>query len=190
MRTSTRSPAAAEPGEVDGRVPPRPAAQERRIRPARPLDQHLLDETDALLVPFVRDALDDLDEPLDPVALDLVRNLVRHRGRLGAGTRRVDEGERAVVADLLDHLERLAEVLLRLAGEADDDVGGQRQVGDGGAHLLDQPQVALAAVRPPHRLQHAGRAGLERQVRVLADRVALGHGGDDVRRGSPSGAGS
>ena len=39
--------------------------------------------------------------------------------------------------DLLDHLERLAEVLLRLAGEADDDVGREREIGDGGTHLVD-----------------------------------------------------
>src|SRR4051812_25652031 len=67
------------PGEVDGRVPPRPAAQERRVRPARPLDEHLLDETYALLVAIVRDPLDDLDEPLDPLALHLLRNLIGHR---------------------------------------------------------------------------------------------------------------
>ena len=41
-------------------------------------------------------------------------------------------------------------------------------------------QVALAAVRAPHRLQHARRSGLERQVRVLADGVALRHRGDHV----------
>ena len=44
--------------------------------------------------------------------------------------RRVDEREGAVEADLLDHLERLLEVALGLAGEADDDVGAEREVGD------------------------------------------------------------
>ena len=39
-------------------------------------------------------------------------------------------------------------------------------------------EVALAVVRAPHRLEDPARAGLKRQVDVLADGVALGHGGD------------
>ena len=75
-----------------------------------------------------------LDEPLHPLDLHLVRHLVGHRRRLGAVARRVDERERAVEPDLLDDLERLAEVVLGLAGEADDDVGAEREVGDRRAH--------------------------------------------------------
>ena len=51
-------------------------------------------------------------------------------------------------------------------------------------------EVALARVRAAHRLEDPRRAGLERQVRVLADRGALGHRGDHVGARSPSGAGS
>ena len=134
--------------------------------------------------------LHELDEPLDAVALDLVRDLLGHRRRVGARARRVDERERAVEADLLDDLERLAEVVLGLAGEADDDVGREREIGDAGAHLVDELQVALARVRAAHRLEDARRAGLQRQVRVLAHRGALGHRLDHRARGSPSGAGS
>ena len=116
--------------------------------------------------------------------LTLLRHLVRHRGGLGALPRAVDEREGAVVADLLDDLERLLEVALGLAREADDDVGRQREVGDRVAQLVDERQVALAPVRAPHRLEDARRARLERQVRVLADRVALGHRRDHRRRKS------
>ena len=101
-----------------------------------------------------------------------------HRSRLGALARRVDERERAVEADLLDHLERLAEVVLGLAGEADDDVGAEGDVGDRGAHAGDEVEVALAGVGAAHRLEDARRAGLERQMDVLADGVALGDRGD------------
>src|SRR5689334_8004124 len=52
----------ARPRKVDSGVSARPAAQDRRVRAARPFDEHLLDSTDAILVPLVRDALDDLDE--------------------------------------------------------------------------------------------------------------------------------
>ena len=98
------------------------------------------------------------------------------RRRLRPAARAEDEREGAVVAHLLDDLEGLAEVVLRLAGEPDDDVRREREVGHGRAHAVDELEVALAPVRAPHALQHAGRAGLERQMRVLADRGALGHG--------------
>ena len=42
----------------------------------------------------------------------------------------------------------------------------------------DEREVALAGVGASHRLQDARRAGLERQMDVLADRVALGDRGD------------
>ena len=81
-------------------------------------------------VPLCCHMLDDVDQALDAIALDVLGNLIAHRGGLGAGARRVDEREGAVEADLLDGTHRLVEVLLRLAGEADDDVGRQGEVGD------------------------------------------------------------
>src|SRR5579884_259891 len=164
--------------EVDGRVAPRPAAKERRVGPRRALDQHLLDAADPRTVPVARDLLRQLHEPLRALDLHLVRHLLRHRRRLGPGARRVHERERAVVADLADDLERLLEVRLRLAREPDDDVGSDRQVGNGGAHPVGEREVPLACVRPPHRLQDARRARLQRQMDLLAHGFALGHGGD------------
>ena len=123
----------------------------------------------------LRNRLHDGDEPLDPLVLHLVRNLVRHRGRLGSLPRRIDEGERAVVAHLLDDLERLAEVVLGLAGEADDDVRREREVGDRRAQLLGEPDVALARVRSAHRFEDPRRSGLQRKMGVLADGRALRH---------------
>ena len=60
-------------GEVGGRVAPRAAAEERRVGAARPLDEHLLDAADTLRVALGGDALDDLDEALDALALDVLR---------------------------------------------------------------------------------------------------------------------
>src|SRR5438552_11232501 len=166
--------------EVDGRVSARPAAQELRLRAARAFDEHLLDHPDAPRVLFRGDPLHDVDELLDALALHVVRHLIRHRGRLGPGARRVDEGESTVEADLLDDLERLAEVVLGLTGEAHDDVRREREVGDRCPKLPDEPQVALARVRPSHRLEDAARPRLEGQVGVLAHRVAVRHRGDHV----------
>ena len=187
-RTSTRLPGAPSPGEIDGRVAARAAAQHRGVRPARAFDEHLLDAPDSLAVPLVRDALDDVDEPLDALLLD-ISGTWAGQCRFRPLPRRVDEREGAVVADLLDDLERLLEVALGLAREADDDVRRQREIGDRRAELVDEAQVALAAVRAAHRLEDAGRARLQRQVRVLADGVALRHRRDHVG-GSPSDAGS
>ena len=111
--------------------------------------------------------------------LDRLGHLVGHRCRVGAATRRVDEREGAVVAHLLDDGERLLEVRLRLAGEPDDDVGAERQVGNRLAQARGQLEVALPRVRAAHRLEDPRRARLQRQVDVLADGIALGHRGDD-----------
>src|SRR5687767_13920207 len=45
--------------------------------------------------------------------------------------------------------------------------------------MLDQREVTVARVRPPHRLEDARRSRLERQVHVLADRSTLGNRGDN-----------
>ena len=79
-----------------------------------------------------------------------------HLRRLRAAAGREDEREGAVVTHLLDDLERLREVLLGLAGEADDDVGRERDVGNVLADQRHAIEVALAVVGPPHRLQDRG----------------------------------
>src|SRR4051812_26396174 len=127
------------------------------------------------LVPPPRHPLRQPDEPLHALGLHLVRNLVIHHRRLGAVPRGVDERERAVVADLLDDLERLAEIGFGLAREADDDVGSEREVRDRVAHALDEGQVALPRVRAAHRLEDARRAGLQRQMNLLTHRGAFRH---------------
>ena len=78
-------------------------------------------------------------------------------------------------ADFFDCGDRLFEFCLGPSGEADDEVGREREIRDTGAQLVYETEVALAAVRPAHGLQDAGRAGLQRQMRVLADCSALGH---------------
>ena len=182
MRTSTRLPGALVPAKLTvvlRRV--RPRSTEGSVR-LGPFDEHLFDAAD----PLQRSALRNRDCWTTSTSRSIRSFLTSsgtwsgHRRRFGSLPRRVDERERAVVGDLLDDLERLLEVLLGLAREADDDVGRQREVRDRGAELVHEPQVALAAVGAPHRLEDAGRARLQRQVRVLADRVALRHRGDHV----------
>ena len=73
--------------------------------------------------------LHDVDEAVEALLDHLARRrIVELSGRrtLALG---IDEREHLVVADFVDEAARVLEILLGLAGEADDDVGGQRDVG-------------------------------------------------------------
>ena len=131
IRTATSSPGPAGSGEVHRGVSSRAPSEQVRVGPAWPLDKHLFDSSDPQPVSVGGDALDDSDQPLDTVPLQIVGNLLGESCGLGSGARRVDERERSVEADLLDDVERLPELLLRLAGEADDHIGRECQIGNG-----------------------------------------------------------
>ncbi len=87
--------------------------------------------------------------PLDPAGEALDFDLARHdlevvvSGR--ARARGVDERVRLLVADLVLKREGLPEVLLRLAREADDDVGRDDHALDLGAYLTHDLEVARTA---------------------------------------------
>ncbi len=180
IRTSDELAGRRRPREVDGLVRARAPAQHGRVGAARPLDEHLLHRPAQRGVARRGVVLDTLDQALDALLLDRIGHLVVHAGGVGAAARRVDERECVVVPDLVDERERLRELGLRLAGEADDDVGRERDRRDRGPDALDQLEVALARVRAPHGLEHAGRSGLDGQMQVLAHRRRLGHGRDHV----------
>ena len=103
-------------GEVDGRVPPGPTAEESRVGARGSFDEHLLDAADAHLVLLASGPLRDLDQALQAFDLHLVRHLVGHRRRLGPCARRVDEGECAVEAYLGDQ-KRILPVAAHLSGQ-------------------------------------------------------------------------
>src|SRR5262249_2995 len=98
-------------------------------------------------------ALDHLDKPLHALHLDIVGDeVVGEGGCLGLAAWRVDERERAVEADLLDHLQGLGEVGLGLPREADDDVGGERAVRDVLRDQRGPGEGALPVGRAAHPL--------------------------------------
>ena len=72
-------------------------------------------------------------------------------------------------------LERAFEVVVGLAGESDDDVGRDREVGHDATGLGQPLEVPVAGVAAVHQCQHAVAPGLERIVQVLADGRRLGH---------------
>src|ERR1019366_7495513 len=153
-------PRAGQTGEVDDLVVARATAQSIRVRAARTLDQHLDRASHEALRALARATLDQLDQALHARHLFGVRGEPPGQARrLGAATGREDEGEGSVVADLLDDRQRLLEVGLGLPREADDDVGGQRHVGNVLANQRYAVEVALAVVGAPHRAQDARGAG-------------------------------
>src|SRR4029077_427428 len=90
-------------------------------------------------------------------------------------TRRVDERERTVEADLFDRSDGLVEIVICLTRKPDDQIGAERKIWNAGAELANEPEVTLPGVGPSHRLQDARRAGLQGQMGVLAHRPTIGH---------------
>src|SRR5947209_5747807 len=166
--------------EIDDLVVPRAPAQLLGVRARGSLHEHLERAPHEALGALARTALHDLHQALHALDLERMRYALVHARRLRAPARGEDEREGSVVADLLDDLQRLAEVILALAGKADDDVGRQRRVRDVLADQRHAVQIPLAVIRAPHRLEDARAARLQRQVDVLAYARQLGVRADHV----------
>ncbi len=117
-----------------------------------------------------------LEQPLVALTLDGLWHVVGKRPRRRVRPRRELEDEGLREAHLANEGERRLEVGLALAGEADDEVGSDRDLwpDDLARHGADLA-VALHRVAAPHRLEHAVGACLRRHVKILAH---LGQGGD------------
>ena len=190
ISTSTYSPGWARPAKLTTllwRVRPR---RRRRVGARRPLDEHLERAPDEALRALAGAPLDDLDEALHALDLLLVRHAVLELGRLRPPPRREDERERAVVADLLDDLERLAKSASVSPGKPTMTSVVSAHVGHVLADQRDAVQVALARVGAPHRLEDratsrtAAAGGCARRPR------AARRGRGSRPRACPSDAGS
>ena len=82
--------------------------------------------------------------------------------------------------DCVEQREGLLEVCFGLAGEADDDVRGDADGPAGGANPGDLFEILVARVSAPHGTQNARRAGLHRQMNVIAERGNFVDGIDDL----------
>ena len=128
--------------------------------------------------------LDDLDETLEAFALDVLADLLVHARRVGTPPRRVDERERVIERDLLAHGQRLGEIGLALAREADDHVGRQGQPRHGAAQLVRERRnrhARCAASRAGSASSRraectSGRRGAPRCAAITSSRMSLGCG--------------
>ena len=108
---------------------------------------------------------------------------VRQLGRRGAGALGVDKGEQLHVAHLADKLQRGLKILLGLTGEADNDVAGEGYAGDFLLCVADKLHVLRNIIMAVHLLEQPVRAGLHRQVNVLAQMLLRGDRVDQLAAG-------
>ena len=88
----------------------------------------------------------------------LCRHLIGHLGRRSARSLGVLESEGTGELRRPHHIDRGLEVRIGLTGEADNDVGGDRRLGDCRAHPLDDAEVTRLPVAATHPPQHLVRA--------------------------------
>jgi hypothetical protein len=81
------------------------------------------------------------------------------------GRGRIFERERPRIGDLVDHAQRVAEILLALARETDDEVRRECEVGTRNAHARDDLEIIGAAVPPVHGGEDAVGARLHGRCR-------------------------
>ena len=187
ITVSTRSPGRTDWPSASRKCTSRPSRARPDIRPVpaslRPSpvgDQHLDGAAHQPAVGLPGDLVLQFNEAAVAVAHGLGIDLIRQLSRGSAGPLGVLEGERARETGRSHHVERGGEVGLGLAGEADDDVGGDGGVGDRGAYPIDDPQVALGPVAATHPAKHVVGTGLQRHVQGRTDVGRLGHRRDDV----------
>ena len=113
--------------------------------PALALDQDLRVAADLRAVEGELVRVDPRLQPLQPLVHDFARDLVLHRRGRRARARRIFERISRGVTHRVDDLQRRLEIVLGLAGEADDEVAGKRDVGAGRAHPLEVREIGFGA---------------------------------------------
>ena len=117
-------------------------------------------------------------EPVEPVRLHQVRDLVVPLGRGRPGARGERRGVDPVEADLSHEPRRRLELLLRLAREPDDGVPRDARVGHVPPDRVRDAPVPRGRVPSGHLPQDLVVAALERHVEELAQLGQLGAGPD------------
>eukprot|EP00963_Diacronema_lutheri_P000934 scaffold60_cov325-Pavlova_lutheri.AAC.22 len=149
-------------------VSPGPAHELRWILGIDPFHQDFLHPPSVPLRTFLGHLLDHPIDPLKPVLLDEIGHLIVPFGRRGHGPGGVGGRVDEIEPDLLDEGDGVHELLFRLSGESDDDVGAEGGVRHVLAYVLDDAQVPFPGVSPFHGLENVVVPGLERDVEVLA----------------------
>ena len=105
-------------------------------------------------------------ETIKPLAFHLFGYLLLMPGRGRAWAGAVFERIGLREADLADEFERRLEFLFRLAGKADDEIGGEGDVRPCRADTLDQTQISFRRVLTVHPVENAIGARLNRKMQI------------------------
>ena len=123
------------------RLQPRRFAEHLARQFALSFDEDVADLADAGGVERGLIAVERGLQALEAVVHHLLRHRAIHLRRRGAGAGGIFEAETLGIADRVDQAEGIAELLLTLAGEADDEVARQRDVGPRGADAVEDAQI-------------------------------------------------
>lgn len=141
------------------------------------LDEHLQRLADPLLGALGGELLGELGDVGEAFGDGVRVQLVLVADRFGALLVGVPEDADGVEPGAGEETLQLGEVGLRLAGEADDEVGPGAGLRGLGADGVQELQEAVRVAEAAHGAQHAGGGVLEGQVEVRGD---LRRGGQDV----------
>ena len=83
--------------------------------------------------------------------------------------RRENKRKQCVIAHALDQAQRVLKFFLRLAGEADDDIGREHELRHKAAAVIHELKILRARIAAVHGVEHAVVSRLERQMELLAD---------------------
>src|ERR1700677_775597 len=144
------------------------AHQPGRVGPAGAFDHDLHRSAHAVAVTAASDGVDFVQHSGVALFFYVVWNLGGHGGGGGVFARGVFEEVGIVELRFADEGERFVEILVGLAGEAGDDIGGHADGGADVAQLADNLEVARAGVAAMHQLQDAVAAALHGQMRAFA----------------------
>ena len=112
-------------------------------------------------------AIHNLEQILVPRVFYFLRDLSLHRGCGGVLAGRISKDKGIVERDGFAEGAGFFVVLVGLAGEADDDIAGDRHAGTGGADALGEPLEFFGGITSTHDFEDAVRAALEREVDML-----------------------
>ncbi len=100
----------------------------------------------------------------EPLGFNAFGDLVRAARAGRAGPLAVFEREGLGETDLAHERERCREIVVALAGKADDEIGGERDIRPRRAQAIDDAAIIVDRMAAIHRLEHAVRARLHRQM--------------------------
>ena len=147
----------------------------------RPFDDDVVDLVFHSLVLFQAVDILYIHEALQAAAFFCLVDLAIHAGCRRASARREHERIGHVVLAALEEFQRIQIHGFRFAGETDDDIRRQDQVGNALTGIVDEFHIMFYCIAPVHAAQELVVATLNGQVHVVDDLLAFSNGVDGVK---------